>query len=391
MIRASDSKSLTDATQASGGPSVLIVGAGVAGTVCGIRLRQLGFPVTIAEKENFPRNKVCGCCIGGAGLQAFERISLRDWLVSQGETTRVWKSSIGHRLIELSLPDGIAISRQTLDSGLLQQASDAGATVLQPCRVVLEGQTEEYAEVTLHTGDETRQQRFDLVVMAGGLNAAGLNQALPWRVAPHGPFGAAFHAEIDEIEAGAIYMGCDDDGYVGLVRLEDGRVDVAAALVSGGGSAAAGTPLHRIESILRRSRFAGLTIRDASPLMTTPPLRRSRPAGMNRLLVIGDAAGYVEPFTGEGMTWAAQSAIAAADFLASRAGVPSQGGRAPTHDWRRVGQDWDRQSRTLLRRKKQTCRTVTSALRSSMARRVAGLLLSHWPGLAKPLIHELNR
>ncbi|MDF1844226.1 MAG: hypothetical protein P1U77_22540, partial [Rubripirellula sp.] len=91
------------------------------------------------------------------------------------------------------------------------------------------------------------------------------------------------------------------------------------------------------------------------------------------------------------MTWAAQSAIAAADFLASRAGVPSQGGRAPTHDWRRVGQDWDRQSRTLLRRKKQTCRTVTSALRSSMARRVAGLLLSHWPGLAKPLIHELNR
>ncbi|MEM1068067.1 MAG: hypothetical protein AAGI63_04165, partial [Planctomycetota bacterium] len=96
-------------------------------------------------------------------------------------------------------------------------------------------------------------------------------------------------------------------------------------------------------------------------------------------LAIGDAAGYVEPFTGEGMTWAAESAIAAADFIASQ------------NDWSDLGDRWNHQSRSLLRRKKLACRAITTTLRSASVRRFAGVLLSQWPSLAHPLVQSLNR
>lgn len=358
--------------------SVLVIGAGVAGSVAAIRLRQLGIHVTLVEKSKFPRRKVCGCCIGGAGLNSFSVIGQRDWVVQQGEVTRGWKSSIAGRTVELTLPDGVAISRETLDTGLLDAAEASGAEVHRQCQASIDQLAANQVSVTLRQQSETVQRRFDLVVMAGGLNAAGLNQWLPWRGPPHGPFGASFDANIDGIDAGVIYMACDDDGYVGLVQLEDGRVDVAAALISGSRSASVGSPRERIGAILERSEFDGLRIDRESELMTTPPLRRSRPAGTGRLIVIGDAAGYVEPFTGEGMTWAAQSAIAAAETIAAH------------KDWTDIGDRWDKQSRTLLRRKKLACRTITSALRSSTARRMVAFALSNWPQLANPLIQDLN-
>ena len=50
-------------------------------------------------------------------------------------------------------------------------------------------------------------------------------------------------------------MACDRDGYVGVVRLEDGRVDIAAALKSGSDSRQVGKPVDRVLGILERSRL----------------------------------------------------------------------------------------------------------------------------------------
>jgi flavin-dependent dehydrogenase len=118
---------------------------------------------------------------------------------------------------------------------------------------------------------------------------------------------------------------------------------------------------------------------DPSPPMTTPPLRRTRAAGRGRVLAIGDAAGYVEPFTGEGMTWAMRSGIAAAGVIAAGVG-----------DLSRVGDEWNRQLSELLRGRKLACRTVTALLRWSLARRIAAAALSRWPALANPLIRGLS-
>lgn len=359
---------------------ILVIGGGIAGASCALRLRQHGMEVLVAEKVTFPRAKVCGCCIGGAGLASLKQLSLSQWVLDTGVPTRRWRASIGGKQIELALPGGVAISRKALDTKLLASAGDAGASISMPCRATLDSVDDNRVLATLQIGQLQEQRDFAAVVVASGLNASGLQQILPWRELPNGPFGVSLTASSESIEAGVIYMACDDDGYVGLVRLEDGRVDIAAALASGSAAASKRSPRERIDAILAASEFAAWTLEDPSVVMTTPPLRRTRTAGAGRVLAIGDAAGYVEPFTGEGMTWAMQSGIAAADLIATSIDGLSV-----------VGQSWDHELHGLLRRKKQTCRVVTAALRWPVARRAVAQTLANWPSLATPLIRSLSK
>jgi 2-polyprenyl-6-methoxyphenol hydroxylase-like FAD-dependent oxidoreductase len=107
-------------------------------------------------------------------------------------------------------------------------------------------------------------------------------------------------------------MATGRGGYVGLVRVEDGRLDMAAAFdpvfvksVGGLGAAA--------ETILREVGWPAPPALAEEPWKGTPALtRRARRLAGHRCFVVGDAAGYVEPFTGEGMAWAVMSAAAVA-------------------------------------------------------------------------------
>jgi flavin-dependent dehydrogenase len=118
--------------------------------------------------------------------------------------------------------------------------------------------------------------------------------------------------------------------------------------------------------------------------MTTPPLRRTRVAGRGRLLAIGDASGYVEPFTGEGMTWGMQSGIAAANRIGLSRMQTDQDSLAT------IGNQWDLDQQKLLRSKKRTCRVVTNALRSKWARKTIGSTLATFPKLAWPIVKRLS-
>ncbi len=262
---------------------------------------------------------------------------------------------------------------------------DAGASVMMPCLATIDSLDQNRVMATLHLDAQVEQRELAAVVVASGLNASGLSSVgsrpiLPWKEHPHGPFGVSFMASSETIQQGVIYMACDTDGYVGLARLEDGRVDLAAALASGTVAASKRSPAQRVEEILARSELGDLALEDRSTLMTTPPLRRTRTAGVGRVLAIGDAAGFVEPFTGEGMTWAMQSGMEAANMIATS-----------IDDLSTIGDAWNRRLAGLLRRKKFTCRIVTAALRSSVARRAVGQTLASWPSLATPLIRSLNR
>jgi 2-polyprenyl-6-methoxyphenol hydroxylase-like FAD-dependent oxidoreductase len=191
--------------------------------------------------------------------------------------------------------------------------------------------------------------------------------------------GAATLVE-DQTESypfGTIFMAAGRGGYVGLVRIEDGRLDVAAALdpcfvrQSGGpGPAAArvmaGAGLEAIPALLD-ARWRG-----------TPPLTRERRVEGPGLLVIGDAAGYVEPFTGEGMAWALASAAAAAPVAISvLAGCATQG--------------WAREHRRLLARRHRCCRGIAAVLRHPWLARAAVGALAAAPAMAGPVLRVLDR
>jgi len=174
-------------------------------------------------------------------------------------------------------------------------------------------------------------------------------------------------------------MVCDDDGYVGAVRLADGDVDVAAAFRSGANAMSGQSPIQRIHAMMERNGV-DFEFSPTGKLMTTPPLRRTRRNGYGRIVAIGDAAGYVEPFTGEGMTWALQAAREVSHCIESHAFQLGS-----------IGEIWSQQSRSLLTMKKRTCRAITTTLRSQLARRTAATILSRFPGLASPLVAHLAR
>lgn len=380
----------------------LVIGGGVAGSCCAIRLREHGVSVLLVEKATFPRNKVCGCCIGGAGLELLRSLGLESKVKQAGVDVDRWVGSLGGQRVEIPLPSGVAISRETLDPLLLNAAQAAGADVRIPCRAIVRDMNHQRVRVALRDrANDDVLHSFDTVVVAGGLNVGGLSEFLPFVEEPHGPFGISWMAKcaesagssvrareapeaLEALEAPehhVIYMACEDDGYVGLVQLENGSVDIAAALKSGADAATVGSPRERVLAILKRSRFPNWQFHDESHCLTTPPLRRARHPGTGRLLAIGDSAGYSEPFTGEGMTWAMQTGIAAADLIAANAAdlrVES------------VGDRWRAELPTLIRRNKLACRAVTSLLRSSVARRAVGRTLAQWPSLAKPMIRHLS-
>lgn len=175
-------------------------------------------------------------------------------------------------------------------------------------------------------------------------------------------------------------MACGRGGYLGLVRLEDDRLNLAAALDPGwvracGGPGAAAVALLGEVGWPAVPDLAELSWRGTAAL--TRPMRQR--AG-ERLFLIGDAAGYIEPFTGEGMAWALATARAVAP-LAARA----------VQGWHpRWARQWEAIYRRLIEPRQLVCRAVAAGLRSPWLTRTLVRLLALAPGLALPFTRYLG-
>lgn len=100
-----------------------------------------------------------------------------------------------------------------------------------------------------------------------------------------------------------------------------------------------------------------------------------------RVLILGDAAGYVEPFTGEGMAWAIADAAAMLPF--AREAVA-----CGTDD---ITARWSARHRRMLRARQRVCRGISGLLRHPSLLAAALPLLDRAPAMAMPLTAWLNR
>jgi flavin-dependent dehydrogenase len=113
----------------------------------------------------------------------------------------------------------------------------------------------------------------------------------------------------------------------------------------------------------------------------TPPLTRRRAdVAAERLFVLGDAAGYVEPFTGEGMGWAMAGAGAVVPLV-----------RAAVAGWHpRLAERWRERHAAVVMRRQAICRAVAALLRRPLLTRTAVRILEAAPTLARPFLTHLN-
>jgi 2-polyprenyl-6-methoxyphenol hydroxylase-like FAD-dependent oxidoreductase len=218
-----------------------------------------------------------------------------------------------------------------------------------------------------------------IVVVASGLTGG---DARPERGSRVGA-GVVLPAEVAPtfFGPGTIYMATGRGGYVGLVRVEGDRLDAAAAFdpafvkAAGGLGPAAEVILGGVGWPVPR----GLAEQPwkGTPLLTRCPVRL---AGC-RTFVVGDAAGYVEPFTGEGMAWAVMSAAALAPIAARAV-------RSWDDD---LAREWGAAHRRGVGRRQRVCRVVSRVLRSPVLTGVAVRALRLLPVLSRPVVAALNR
>lgn len=355
---------------------VVVVGAGPAGAVAAYALGRAGADVLLVDRQAFPRWKVCGACLSRGALEVLEEAGLGDLAARRGGVPlhRLELAEAGGRAT-LPLEGSRALSRGALDAALVAAATSAGARFESGRKARIERLHGGRRWVRLSGGGIDEVVGASVVLDAsglGGFSSAGSRKSL---VAPGSRIGvgATLTGVDDRIPPGALHMVVGRRGYVGLVRLEDGSLNVGAALDAD--LARGRTPADAVAAILTE---AGHPVPHGDVLhgwRGTPALTRlPAAAGAERLLRVGDAAGYVEPFTGEGMCWALASGLAAAELA-------REGADAWTPE---LLVRWRAYDATTMARARRLCRAVAWGLRRPAVVRGAVAALERAPALAIP-------
>jgi flavin-dependent dehydrogenase len=357
---------------------VVVIGAGPAGATAALLLARGGRRVLIVERKAFPRYKVCGGCLSAAGLRHIEQLGLGPALRAQAapHLARL-ELRAGGCTASLALPGGVSVSRSALDQLLVTHAIAAGVTFLpEVAAEVIEGSR---YQVQLHAPAspiETITLAPAAIVVADGLGNPSVRSLARFgqRVRRTARIGAGtiLTSRLPWLTPGAVTMVVGDGGYVGLVEVEDGQTCVAAALDP--------SYLRRqqgIDGAVRRLlAHAGLQFDRERTWTGTPALTRQATRHADRnVFLVGDASGYVEPFTGEGMTWALSAAIDAIPYVEQML----QG--------KHSAQRWHEYVLHTTRGRQRWCRAIAAGLRMPGVPAACVRILQVAPLVARPIVH----
>jgi flavin-dependent dehydrogenase len=365
---------------------VVVAGAGPAGALVAHGLAWRGVSVLLVDRAAYPREKVCGSCLNGGAMAAMRAAGLGDLPRQFGSIPlHELRLRAGGREASLKLPAGLSLSRRTLDAALVEAAVRVGVEFLPETEAVLSRQQADLRSVRLCQASRQSTAKARAVVAADGLSGSFLREFTDIKpvVSEHAPIGvgAVFDNAPEFYQPGTIFMSCAREGYVGAVRLEDGRLDVAAAI----NSAEVRVPGRMAATVAAILSGNGLPCPDELPgaaFRGTPPLTRRRGCvAMNGLFVLGDAAGFIEPLTGEGMSWAMQQAVMLVPLLQESLPWPNY----------EHARHWQRKYERFVRDRRSVCLAATWIRRHPRLAVAVVALLGRLPILATPWIRAVNR
>jgi flavin-dependent dehydrogenase len=377
---------------ASIGCDVLVVGAGPAGSMAGARLARAGLDVVVVDKATFPRDKLCGDFLTPGSLKLLGDNDLIDATLAERPAVLSGMSlHLDGTVVMMPFPSGSigwSLGRRDLDAGLVRAVRASGARVIEGFQLQSlqdAGDTVLASGSGRETGPLTIEGRF--AVDAGGRNALTPRRrrwhrrsAWPVRYAVGAWFdgvrGLSDRGEMHVLHGGA-------SGYVGVSPIGPGLAGAAAVV----GARLFEASRHDATALLLRllgssddlrRRFAGA--RAVTPTRGAGPLAHGCSRyGENRIAIAGDAAAFVDPFTGEGIHAALLGGLLAA--RAAEAVIGGVAGAAPP-----VVVEFERELRAALFPRFTMSRLLQGVLAAPpIARRVA-LALSRRSDLAHALI-----
>lgn len=311
---------------------VVVVGGGPAGLALAAAAAKRGLDVLVVEGRPFPVDQPCGEGLLPSGVRALEAIGARASLgVAAASPLHAfrWVDAEGPSVeVALPAPGGLGVRRTALSTALLEVAGRAGAEFL--CAEVT-GHRRGEEEVEVMTGEGSVRGRI-LVAADGRGSPIRRREGLDARLPRRPRFGVRRHLAIAPWSSAVeVHLGDGVEAYV--TPAGAGRVGVAFLFER---EAAGGwvSQLARFPALAARlvGADAASDERGAGPLV-----RGSTARVMDRLVLLGDAAGSIDPLSGEGVSLALAGALDLAALLpgAVAAGASRGALRGWEGAWRR--------------------------------------------------------
>ncbi|MCA1581988.1 MAG: FAD-dependent monooxygenase [Acidobacteria bacterium] len=301
----------------------VVVGAGPAGSAAATVLSVAGRRVLLLEKDCFPRAKVCGEFLSGDALASIKRLGARG-AVDALAPERIEEGSVHPargEAVPFRLPTAaLGISRFRLDELLASRAREAGAEARFSCRVLSTAGSPRSGFSVRFVSEGVEEEAAARAV----IGAWGRWDALDRRLertflerARFFGFSRDYRGDTSAL-AGRVRLYLFPGGYCGLSRVEGGEANLAGVISESERRKTGGS----WEDVLRRARRfnaaleADLAAMDPGPrgfLGTVPVVFTAKPATEDGMLMAGDAAGVLDPFSGQGQAAALAAGILAGD------------------------------------------------------------------------------
>lgn len=321
---------------------VLVLGAGPAGSATAIALANAGFEVLLVDKKTFPRHKPCGEFLSPQCVPFLDELGLPDLLDRLGAARvagmRLSTSGADSLGAFRQLPDrprhgstGFGVRREVFDHALVQHATARGATFLPGHEFVALARSPEgrVQGALLRTPDGgSRSVRCRHVVAADGVHspvARELDVQRPIRwlqqmalVAHYRGVQRSPHAQVHLLPGGFYAATTVDDGiYSANLVLPKSSLRQRPE-----GDWDAFVQRHLASAPELQARLRGA--QRLAPWRGTGPMAfTTRRQALPGVVLVGDAAGYVDPLTGEGIYFALFTARAAAAAVVSSLHAPA--------------------------------------------------------------------
>jgi menaquinone-9 beta-reductase len=296
---------------------VVIAGAGPAGSVAATVLARAGARVLVLDRARFPRPKLCGDSVNPGAMAILRRLGLAS---AADEGLPIGGMIVTSERVEVdgAYPalDGRSISRRDLDFALVQAAASAGAEVREG--TLVEGPLRDargwVAGVRVKRDGRVCELRARMVLAADG-RYSRIARALGMQRTARGPQRwavGAYYEQVTGLRArGEMHVRAGH--YIGVAPLPGGLANACVVTANRGWLADPAALLARVlgTDVRLAPRFANARAVTA-PVCLGPLGVEATAAGTDGLLLAGDAAGFIDPMTGDGLRFAFEGAELAA-------------------------------------------------------------------------------